>query len=76
LARAVQRGGDRTSRVEAADHAAALGEGSESLALFQSYRLPAAPSDGAEVFSLMRRGSTEADDYLSRFFETGDEITA
>jgi hypothetical protein len=63
------------AEVEAADHAATLGEGSEALDLFQSYRLPDPPTDGAEVFSLMRRGSTQAEDYINRFFDTGQELT-
>jgi hypothetical protein len=64
------------AETEAADHAAALGDGSESLGLFQSYRLANAPSDGVEVFSLMRRASADPEEYVSRFFDTGDEITS
>lgn len=44
------------------------------LELFQAYRLSDAPSDGAEVFSLIRRADLEAPEYLERFFDTGQEI--
>jgi hypothetical protein len=64
------------AEAEAADHALALGEGSKPLGLFQSYRLPDPPADGSEVFSLIRSMSMRGDDYLTRFFDTGEEITA
>ncbi len=31
------------------------------------------PGDGVEVFSLMRTSDRDAADYLTRFFDTGDE---
>ncbi|MEU4164644.1 hypothetical protein [Actinoplanes sp. NPDC026670] len=41
--------------------------------LVQAYHLFEAPGHGAEVFSLMRNSTLSTDDYLTRFFDTGDE---
>lgn len=43
------------------------------LGLAQAYRLADEPSDGAEVFSLIRRSELGHDDYLDAFFATGFE---
>ncbi|MGZ0146696.1 DUF4288 domain-containing protein [Kribbella sp. WER1] len=43
------------------------------LGLAQAYRLPDAPSDGAEVFSLVRDSNRKSASYLDRFFDTGTE---
>jgi hypothetical protein len=43
------------------------------LPLAQIYRLEDVPGDGAEVFSLMRKSALGPADYLSTFFDTGDE---
>jgi hypothetical protein len=32
--------------------------------------------DGIEVFSLIRESDLEADDYLTKYFDTGKEITS
>jgi hypothetical protein len=57
---------------EASDYASSL-PGSLFTGLIQTYELYDAPGHGAEVFSLMRDSSLAADDYLDRFFDTGDE---
>jgi Domain of unknown function (DUF4288) len=41
--------------------------------LAQAYHLFADPAHGAEVFSLLRRSSLDNDDYLARYFDTGNE---
>jgi ABC-type nitrate/sulfonate/bicarbonate transport system substrate-binding protein len=45
----------------------------EYLGMAQAYRLDARPGQGAEVFSLMRDSPMEPGDYLSAYFDTGDE---
>lgn len=47
----------------------------EALELVQAFALDGtlAPSDGAEVFSLIRTSDLDSDDYVDRFFDTGDE---
>ena len=57
---------------EAAEYAATGGW--TALALFQCYRLPEAPADGSEAFSLIRRSDLGADTYLDSFFNTGKEL--
>lgn len=58
---------------EAAEYAALVG--GEYLAFAQAYWIgdEGALGEGAEVFSLVRDSGLEADAYLSRFFDTGDE---
>lgn len=58
------------AEAEAADYA---WEGTEPLALYQSFELEGAPKDGSEVFSLIRRSELPADRYLESFFSTGSE---
>lgn len=43
------------------------------LGLSQAYCPSDAPGHGAEVFSLLRDSELSADDYVSRFFDTGRE---
>jgi hypothetical protein len=47
----------------------------ECLGLAQAFHLfvGADLDDGAEVFSLMRTSDLPADEYVDRFFDTGDE---
>lgn len=59
------------AEAEAKDHAETLGDVYVGLA--QAYHLFQAPEDGAEVFSLIRNSSLEPDEYLVRFFDSGDE---
>ena len=59
------------AEAEAADYA---WEGTEPLALYQSFELDRAPRDGAEVFSLIRRSDLSPDEYLGSFFATGSEL--
>ena len=49
-------------------------EGTESLDLFQAFELADEPSDGAEVFSLIRRSGLPPAEYLDSFFATGSEL--
>jgi hypothetical protein len=44
--------------------------------LSQAYLLPESPEDGAEVFSLLRDSTLTPDDYISKFFDTGEERQA
>jgi len=41
--------------------------------LAQAYELNGDPEHGAEIFSLLRDSELEPDDYLSAFFDTGQE---
>ncbi|GAA1373007.1 hypothetical protein GCM10009638_06200 [Luteococcus sanguinis] len=41
--------------------------------IYQCFQLFETPESGAEVFSLMRRSALSSDEYVTRFFETGDE---
>ena len=63
------------AEAEAEAYASAIYEApSEFLGLAQSYKLFDSPDvDGAEAFSLIRRSILEPDDYLTAFFNTGDE---
>lgn len=52
---------------------AALFDDATALGFHQSYALAEEIGDGAEVFSLMRDSDLQPDDFLDRFFDTGDE---
>lgn len=56
---------------DAAEYAATMR--TKYLGLAQSYELPDEPSDGAEVFSLLRDSDLPDDAYLDAFFDTGSE---
>jgi hypothetical protein len=61
-----------SAEAEATEYASSLDM--EYLGLAQVYRLADEPSQpGAEVFSLMRVSPMAADEYVQRFFATGDE---
>lgn len=60
------------AEAEAAGYAADI-EGGEVMSLFQSFWLFDEPSNGAEVFSLSRISDLAPDDYIDRFFDTGEE---
>ncbi len=45
----------------------------EFLGLLQGYRMEAEPHHGSEVFSLIRSSDLGTQEYLDRFFDTGDE---
>jgi hypothetical protein len=65
---------DALERAEAEAEGYASGLRAEYVGLAQAFHLAAgAVSDGAEVFSLMRDSNLPDDDYVARFFETGDE---
>jgi hypothetical protein len=62
------------AETDAASYAAAIeGGDTEYVGLAQAYHMFVDPSDGAEVFSLIRYSSLDPDDYLDHFFETGAE---
>ena|SRR5260221_3627673 len=48
--------------------------GGSLLGLFQCYRAGEPPTDGSEVFSLIRRSDLAASRYLDAFFDTGTEL--
>jgi hypothetical protein len=48
--------------------------GVRPLDLFQAYFLHDELGDGAEIFSLIRRSELEPDEYVRRFFATGEEL--
>ncbi len=58
------------AEAEAEDYA---GDEDEYLEIAQAYLLFDAPTQGAEVFSLMRSSKLEPDEYLDAFFDTGSE---
>jgi hypothetical protein len=70
-------------RAQSFDHAIALAEeeaeeyaeilGADYLGLAQAYLVADELGAGAEVFSLIRRSPLDPEDYVSRFFDTGDE---
>ena len=64
----------RLAEVEAATYARQVEDYPLSYAgLAQAYKLDGEPGHGAEVFSLLRDSTLEPDDYLSAFFDTGQE---
>src|SRR5213083_2048593 len=65
---------DAIARAQAEATQYATSFGWKALAMFQSYRLSTGPSDGGEVFSLIRRSELAADRYLDAFFDTGGEL--
>ncbi|RNL64326.1 DUF4288 domain-containing protein [Nocardioides marmoriginsengisoli] len=65
------------AEVEALAYAASIEEVEVNyLGLAQCFHLFDDPSDGAEIFSLMRDSELEPDDYLDTFFDSGDERTS
>jgi hypothetical protein len=59
------------AEAEATEHAETLGDVYVGFA--QAYHLPESPDHGAEVFSLIRYSMLDPDDYLDRFFDSGEE---
>lgn len=60
------------AETEALDYVDGL-DGTEYLGLAQGFQVFCDPGEGAEVFSLTRRSSLPPDEYLDRFFDTGEE---
>lgn len=58
---------------EANAYAAEAGERLDLLQAFQLFDEINLPSQGLEVFSLLRESDLSADDYIDSFFDTGDE---
>ena len=62
------------AEAEAREYATTItGSPDAYLGLAQAYRLPDAPCDGAEVFSLVRASKRKPRAYIDRFFDTGKE---
>lgn len=62
------------AEAEAVEYAGGIDGTSDTyLGIAQSYRLVDPPTDGAEVFSLMRESALEPEEYLNTFFDTGAE---
>ena len=65
------------AEAEAFEYAAMLSTPPSSLTEYvhfaQAYSLSDAPSDGAEIFSLIRTSQLAPPDYLAAFFSTGTE---
>jgi hypothetical protein len=61
------------AEVEAHEYVDASDSDDEFTGLAQAFRLFEDPGHGAEVFSLIRRSRLDDDDYVTRFFDTGDE---
>jgi hypothetical protein len=59
------------AEAEAAQYAEVLG--ADYLGLAQAYLLADELGPGAEVFSLIRHSALDPEDYVSQFFDTGDE---
>ncbi|WP_241827152.1 DUF4288 domain-containing protein [Streptomyces graminilatus] len=57
---------------EAAEYCEGL-DGVEYTGFAEAYAMYDSPEEGAEVFSLMRESRLPSDDYVRRFFATGDE---
>ncbi len=59
------------AEAEAREYADALGATYPGLA--QAFQFDGPPGAGADVFSLIRASELAADEYISRFFDTGTE---
>jgi hypothetical protein len=60
-----------SAELDVADYVDALD--GEYVGLAQAFLLPDVPSDGTEVFSLMRESNLPPKDYVDKFFDTGRE---
>lgn len=65
--------GEEEAHGYAADLSTPPGPMTEYLGLAQAYLLADEPSDGAEVFSLIRVSELDGGSYLRAFFDTGAE---
>ncbi|MFI0410454.1 hypothetical protein [Actinomadura sp. 3N508] len=52
---------------------ASIFDGVSFAGLTQAYLVGDAPGHGSEVFSLIRESDLNQEDYIARFFDTGDE---
>lgn len=62
----------RRAEADAEEYVTLMGDMSYS-GFAQLYVLADEPEDGAEIFALVRSSKLGTTDYLSRFFDTGDE---
>jgi hypothetical protein len=60
------------AEAEAVDYATILD--AKYVGLAQAYRIEGTPSQGTEVFSLIRRSELGPREYVSAFFDTGREL--
>jgi len=58
------------AEVDAEEYAEGIGL---YLGLAQSFEMYTEPTQGAEIFSLIRTSGLDQDEYLARFFSTGSE---
>ena len=73
----IHRAGDVAEAIEAAEREAreyAEIVEMEPTGLRQAFRMADEPEEGVVVFALSRRSDLEPDDYLDRFFSTGEEM--
>ena len=62
------------AETEASEYASEIEESpSHYLGMAQAFQLVEPPADGAEVFSLLRDSQLGPDEYLTTYFDTGDE---
>jgi hypothetical protein len=60
------------AEAEAADYARILD--AKYLGLAHAYRIESSPTQGTEVFSLIRRSELAPREYVNAFFDTGQEL--
>ncbi|WP_300678760.1 hypothetical protein [Nocardioides sp.] len=60
------------AETEAAEYVDLLGDG-EAVGFYQAFAMSDEPSQGAEVFSLMRTSDLSVADYLDQHFDSGEE---
>jgi hypothetical protein len=63
------------AEAEAHEYVDASDSDDEFTGLAQAFHLFEDPGHGTEAFSLIRRSRLDSDDYLTRFFDTGEEHT-
>jgi pentatricopeptide repeat protein len=65
---------DAISRAEAeANDYATILDGVSFTGMIQAYAMDDSPGEGCEVFSLIRDSDLAHDEYVDRFFDTGEE---
>ncbi|GAA1900345.1 hypothetical protein [Lapillicoccus jejuensis] len=62
------------AETEVRDYLAAVDEVDSGPLLSQAYELEGEPGHGLEVFSLIRSSPLPPQEYVDRFFDTGDEL--
>lgn len=63
------------AEAEAAEYAAGIEEAPDTyLGLAQAYKFDGPPTEGVEIFSLVRASDLPPMEYLTAFFDTGEEF--